>query len=376
MARKALPTPTASAPAINHATVKADAQSAEQMGVLRRTQDSALEVGRLTGRIESMLFLRTCADRVIAETFIQLRESKKYKDLLIDDKNGNRRPCADLEEACQYLLGKSNRACRELAQNYEMLGADLYDKALQIGMQRNDYRAIRALPADEQMLVQHTIESAADRDTVADLIGELAERHAKKVAEKDQEIEAARRTREQRDTTINHQQATIDQLNRELAARTAERIAAIGTEDDDGELPELPEEGQIEALGAYARGVEAAIHTTLRGHMQTLGALSGDAPAPSHVRLAQQQAITRIIQAARVLAADFGIDLPLSTQTPQELAWLANMEELHAMDPGAVPQAVNASEVADAALEAAMQAEGWTLLGADEELQGGGDHGQ
>ena len=359
--RTPMPPQVANIPQVDAALVEADLQAAEQVASLQRMQGSALEVGRLAGRIESMLFLRTCADRVIAETFIQLREGKKYKDLVLDDGNGNLRPCADLPEVCERLLGKSYRACAELAQNYEALGSDLYDKAEQIGLQRNDYRAIRALPADEQTLVQHTIESAMDRDTVADLIAELTERHARKLAEKDQEIEAARRAREQRDTTINHQQATIDQLNRELVARNAERIAALGEVDEGGEmeLPELPEEAQIEALGAYARGVEAAIDTELRRLMHELAALSGEAPPPNRVQLAQQQAITRIIQAARVLAADFGIDLPLSTQTPQELAWLANMEELEAMSGDQVPQAINADEVACA------DAAGWDVLDAE-----------
>lgn len=355
----------ASSPAIDHAAVAADLQTAAQLDTVRRVQDSALEVGRLTGRIESMLFLRSVGDRVIAETFVQLREGKKYKHLSVDDGNGNLRPVEDLREACSHLFGKSYSLCAELAQNLDLLGSDLYDKAQQIGLQTKDYRALRALPADEQKLVQHTIDSATDRESVADLIGELSERHAKKLAQKDQELDAARRTREQRDQVINQLQAQNDTLNRELAARTAERIAAL--DDEEGELPELAEESQIEALGAYARGVEAAIHTTLRKHLVELVELSGDEPPPSHVRLAQQQAITRIIQAARVLASDFGIDLPLSTQTPQELAWLANMDELESMSDADVPRAVNADEVD----------RGWSLLGDDgEPLAEGGDDAQ
>lgn len=359
MSNKPIPAP----PVISQVAIETDLHAAAQLDTVRRVQDSALEVGRLTGRIESVLFLRTVGDRVIAETFVQLREGKKYKDLSVDDGNGNLRPCGDLREACSHLFGKSYNLCAELAQNLDLLGSDLYDKAQKIGLHRNDYRALRALPADEQQLVQHTIDSASDRDSVADLIGELSERHAKKLAEKDAELDAARRGRQQRDQVINQLQAQADQLHRELAVRSGQRIAAIGDEEDAGELPQLPEEAQIEALGAYARGVEAAIHTTLRKHLVELVELSGDEPPPSHVRLAQQQAITRIIQAARVLAADFGIDLPLSTQTPQELAWLANMDELEAMSDADVPRAVNEDEVA----------QGWTLLGDDGEALAGGD---
>lgn len=233
MARKAreMELPAVIEPAAD--VVRQDIQALDQVAVLRRTQDSALEVGRLAGRIESMLFLRSVADRVVAETFIQIREGKKYKDLLADDGNGNLRPVADLPEACDRLFGKSYRTCAELAQNYELLGSDLYDKAQQIGLQTKDYRAIRALPADDQALVQQTIETAADREDVADLISEIVERNARKLAEKDKKIADLEATLKAREKVLSEKSTKLNEVSTDLEklrSGTPDEVARLEAE--------------------------------------------------------------------------------------------------------------------------------------------------
>lgn len=201
MARK--PTPTTAlteTPAAINETAVAEGQAAlTAAAVLARTQSSALEVGRLLGRIEHATFSATVAQKVIAESFIQLREGKKYKDLTISDESGETRRVADFEEACRYLFGQSYRTCLESAQNFEALGGELYEQALKLGLRTKEYRAIRALPDDDKTLVAEAIAAASDREAVADLIGELTERHANKLAEKDKALEEAKASAEAKD---------------------------------------------------------------------------------------------------------------------------------------------------------------------------------
>lgn len=189
MGRKPTPiTPPADVPEPNHAVIEADREAMTEVGVHERLQSSSLEVGKLVGRLESTLFLRHVADKMIAETFIQLRDGKKYKDLEISDASGNLRTLQTLEDACDALIGKSYRTCAEIAQNFELLGDRIFDSAERLGLRAKDYRALRALPSDDQALIKTTIAEATDRDSVTDLIGELTERHAKKLAEKDRTI--------------------------------------------------------------------------------------------------------------------------------------------------------------------------------------------
>ena len=189
MSRKPLPiTPPADVPEPNHALIEADKAAMTEVGARERLQASSLEVGKIIGRIETALFQTSVSEKIIAESFIQLREGKKYKDLEFLDANGNRTNLSDLEEACERLFGKSYKTCSRIAQKYELIGPELFETAERLGLRGRDYKVLQALPADDQALVKSAIADTNDRDTVTDLIGELTERHAKKLAEKDRVI--------------------------------------------------------------------------------------------------------------------------------------------------------------------------------------------
>lgn len=189
MGRKPTPiTPPADVPEPNHAVIEADREAMTEVGLRDRIQASALEIGEQLGIIKSAEFYARCAEKLVVEAFLKLKESKRYKDLVVKRENGESAQCADLDEACRYFLGKSYRYCAQITQNMETVGSKLFDSASQLGFRTKDYQAIRALPADDQTLVRSAIESATDRDSVTDLIGELTERHAKKLAEKDRTI--------------------------------------------------------------------------------------------------------------------------------------------------------------------------------------------
>ncbi len=189
MGRK--PTPIAAPetlPALDAAVIAEECQALTEVAARDQLQSSSLEVGKIVGRIESALFQTTVSEKIIAESFIQLREGKKYKDLEFLDAQGNRTRVSDLEEACELLFGKSYKTCSRIAQKYESLGPELFESAERLGLRRKDYQALQALPSDDQALIKTTIAEATDRDSVTDLIGELTERHAKKLAEKDRVI--------------------------------------------------------------------------------------------------------------------------------------------------------------------------------------------
>ena len=189
MSRKPLPiTPPADVPEPNHAVIEIDSAAMTEVGVRERLQASALEIGEQLGIIKSAEFYARCAEKLVVEAFVKLKEGKRYKDLVVTRENGESAPCADLDEACRFFLGKSYRYCAQITQNMETVGAKLFESASQLGFRTKDYQAIRALPADDQALVKSAIADTNDRDTVTDLIGELTERHAKKLAEKDRVI--------------------------------------------------------------------------------------------------------------------------------------------------------------------------------------------
>lgn len=118
----------------------------------------------------------------------------------------------------------------------------------------------------------------------------------------------------------------------EIKRRRDERVNAL--EEEVARLTSIPktpamiEEEQIGHVMAQSQLVVREIEAGLRGQLAKLERLFDDGVQPNHVRLAQQQAVTQILQAARVLAGDFGITLKLEDQEPQQLLWLKNAETL------------------------------------------------
>lgn len=226
MARTKTQTPQQVAPEVDQAAVSTALTALDAANRLQLVQNSALEVGEISGQVKTALFMRSVADRVIAQAFIQLKEGRKYKDLAIRDAAGDVRPIADLQEACELLFEKSYRTCAELAQNLELLGADLYDKAEQLKLTTKDYRAIRALPEDDQALIETTLGDAASREAVADLIETLTERHAKKLAEAQKKVSDAQEDAAAKDRIIANKSEREDQLLKKLAAYEGNQVPA------------------------------------------------------------------------------------------------------------------------------------------------------
>lgn len=139
--------------------------------------DSA-DVAKALGRIEAANFFSRVGDLVVAQAFIDLRNSKKYKNYPYRDGEGKVRTCENLEEFCAAHLGKSYKRCFTLAQNLNLLGSDLYEAAERIGFRARDYTALKALPPGEREVVKQALASES-KEQVLDLLQDLAERHAR-----------------------------------------------------------------------------------------------------------------------------------------------------------------------------------------------------
>lgn len=145
-------------------------------------------------RIRTADFFRTVADTVMAQTFCEMRRSRGYLGLPYTDATGQLRAVEDLEEYCLEFLGKSYRRCVDLADNLHLLGPDLYEQAQSIGFKTKDYRALKALPADDQQAVKEALEEG-DKDLALTVLSQLVGRHqeARAIAERQREVAIADR---------------------------------------------------------------------------------------------------------------------------------------------------------------------------------------
>lgn len=223
-------------------------------------REAAFEAARMLGQIESAQFSARVQEKVIVEIFLRLKKNKAYRAIKLRDESGNLRGCADLEEFCTHFLGASYRKVKELTDNYHLIGPDLYEQAEKIGFRREDYRAFKALPADDQDVIREAMQ-ADDRDTVIDLLQEMAARHASEKAALTAEATEAKETAEARDQVVRAKEAKISQL--EEANTKLKRRIQTATPDQAGE--QLREE-----VSQFAFGAEAQILGNLRAGFQAL----------------------------------------------------------------------------------------------------------
>lgn len=187
-------------------------------------REAAFVAAKIVGRIESALFSETVSQKVIVESFLELKKSKAYRAVEYRDADGNLKRVSDLEEFCERYLKRSYRRVKQMSDNYHLIGADLYESAEQIGFRQKDYTALKGLPADDQEVIKQAMSAETDRDQVIDLLQEMAARHASEKAALTAQAKEATETAEARSDVIAKKESMINALqesNSKLKRRQA-----------------------------------------------------------------------------------------------------------------------------------------------------------
>lgn len=271
------------------------AQEASIITALEQKQGTSFEVGQQVGRIQALKLISDVSEKAIVETFIQIRDSKKYKEILIPGPDGQFRPSEDFFDFCEQVFGKSYKALAELAQNYNLLGGELYEHAERLGLRTKDYRALRALPADEQKLVQLTLAEAGDRESVADLIHELADRHAQERAALRKDLDDAQADLKAKDKVLADKSEQLD-----AARAKIERRAVMPEAEREKDFEQSLNDTTLEVIGAMQK---------LRG---PLAAVSEEfADVPEGLLAACGGALSRVLAELEIIARTYGLALSL-----------------------------------------------------------------
>lgn len=223
-------------------------------------REAAFDAARMLGQIESAQFSARVQEKVIVDVFLKLKKNKAYRAIKYRDDTGNLRSCADLEEFCKQFLGASYRKVKELADNYHLVGPDLFEQASKLGFRREDYHTLKALPADDQEAIRAAMQTD-DRDQILDLMQELAARHASEKAALKAEAAEATATAEARDQVVKAKESKITTLE-EANYKLKHRIQKM-TPDEVGQ--QLRDE-----VGQFAFAAEAEILGNLRAGFQAL----------------------------------------------------------------------------------------------------------
>lgn len=238
------------------------------------------------GTIRAAQFNTTLNESLIAQVFSRIRQDRSFQGLPYQDATGQARTCETLEEFCAHYLGKSYDRCRQLADTLHVLGPDLYDQAQTLGFKSRDYRALKALPADDQQAVREALEEG-DKDTALAVLSTLVGRQqeARKAAERQRD--AARQAQEE--TQANYDAATALIGERETEIR---RLKA-------GDIPPPAMDARMANWGPAVRYLIGETMKPLRQLVLLIHEVSElDVPTEPRERAAFQQVLTLVGEAA------------------------------------------------------------------------------
>jgi hypothetical protein len=177
------------------------------------------------------------------------------------------------------------------------------------------------------VLDEGEIEALAEGNTVRGLklddvdcmsVSEL--RTALRKAKREQDEEAATRAE-----MLRRRDERINRLEEENARLTAEPKPP--------RTPAMEEEERLRFMTDHGLMLVREIEVGLRSHFALIDKLFPEGVRPNHVQLAQQQAVSQVIQAARVLAGDYGILLQQADIERPDLLWLTQSEQIFGATP-------------------------------------------
>jgi hypothetical protein len=234
----------------NLAELKVSLDAGDMANAIIADAEDAL---KMLGRIEAADFMATVAQKMIAETAINLKEGKKYKGLTFIDENGNGRRVATFEEFCEYKLGKSKRRVNELINNYNLLGPELFEQAEKLGFRQRDYNALKALPADDRQLIAQAIESES-LDSALDLMQQLAAKHQREKENLETETAELKKSLASKDAVIQKKDEKLNELDMELERQRLDRPQGAHVN-----WPEAFRNGYFQQLAITRKNIKHAI---------------------------------------------------------------------------------------------------------------------
>lgn len=178
------------------------------------------------GRMQTYQFMEKVSRVGLLKEFQQVRESKEYKGLPYRDKDGKVRRVGLLDEFCEVFLGRTYNSLLEDAQNLNLLGDEMYEHALALGLTTRNFREIRSLTQDDQALVKEAI-AAKNRETIIEILEAAISNHAKEKRTLEKEIKSAQGDLDaQRNVTAKKNQK-LDQMEALLHRRQADLPAQM-----------------------------------------------------------------------------------------------------------------------------------------------------
>lgn len=255
------------------------------------------QMNQLWGQIQMAGAISKLTTVVGLQKLAHIKEAKLYKALRGKkgvDKDGDEIPDVGTWDGFCRSLGQSANKVDEDLMNLAVFGEEALAQLTAVGAGYRELRKLRKLPEDERLAIAR----APDKESLLELIDDLAAKHATEKAKLEDDLKEASETLEIRDRQIKAKDAKINELDAALAKPA-------------------PEYAQAAALEALDHETNAVVAAVMAGMRRAVLDVLGDGTVYDLDRAARQQigaAMGRIVLAVRDVSADLDLDINESTK--------------------------------------------------------------
>ena len=180
--------------------------------VLASKQDALMQLGQ----IQAFNFIGKLVTVTELKLLQNIKETHSYKGLTYKNENDQLVTVTTWEECCLHILKTDRRNIDNRLVNLEHFGNDFFESAQNMGLGYRELRKLRQLPQDAQtLIIESEAIDAGDKEAVRELIEDLSTKHAQ---EKQQlELKAS-----DSKSLANARQSLIETANKNLAEKTEE----------------------------------------------------------------------------------------------------------------------------------------------------------
>lgn len=243
-------------------------QNSTALSAKAMTQDKA-QAYEMLGMVKMSDFTRKLVTVSHIKVLAEFKETKKYKDLDIQDTKGNWLHVTKWEEFCN-ALGYSREKIDMDILNLSTFGEDFLETSQRLGLGYREMRKLRQLPEDARAeIVEADYSDATDKEDLIEKIEDLTAKHAKEKESLQAQLKTAKENYEAQTKVLANRNDRINKLDTELAKKA--RLIETQTPDQRGGT--LREEAAQISYKAEAilRGQVFAAFEALQAHQEEHG---------------------------------------------------------------------------------------------------------
>ncbi|HDR1875391.1 TPA: hypothetical protein QB637_001724 [Pasteurella multocida] len=243
-------------------------QNAVALAAKAMTHDKA-QAYEMLGMVKMSDFTRKLVTVSHIKVLAEFKESKKYKELDIQDVNGNWLHVTKWEEFCN-ALGYSREKIDADILNLSTFGETFLETSQRLGLGYRDLRKLRKLPEDARAeIVEADYSETADKEDLIEKIEELTVKHAKEKESLEAQLKTAKDNYTAQARVLDNKNKRIDQLDAELEKK--KQYINTLTPDEKGGVLRKETSQLVYGAEAILRGQVWKAFETLDAHTQESG---------------------------------------------------------------------------------------------------------